>query len=199
MSRDRAISTPGCGPSRRPNAASRRPLHDRDGGARRGHAGELVAPLLARGDQLGQGPRGPPPARHEDRALAAEPQRCAAPSTKSAPVAEGGEAFGMLDAVLTRPVGIALTTRLRVVRQSTKPREINVRGGAVGRRVSELSGRRRHRGEPAAGPRRAAGSRRPRLGVDERSARRDTRVRFLLMDVRRRGDDELLGALRVSR
>ena len=106
--------------------------------------GELVAPLLARGDQLGTLTLA---ARrhlgHDDRALAAElAQRCAAAVDSARLLAEADEAYGMLDAVFARaPVGLALHDReLRVVRINDHLAEINGLPAAeqIGRRVSEL-------------------------------------------------------------
>ena len=106
--------------------------------------GEVVAPLLARGEQLGTltlAPRrelGP-----DDRVLAAElAQRCAAAVDSARLVAEADEAYGMLDAVFARaPIGLALYDRdLRLLRINDHLAEINGLPAAeqIGRLVTEL-------------------------------------------------------------
>ena len=109
--------------------------------------GEVVAPLLARGEQLGTLTLA---ARRElgadDRVLAAElAQRCAAAVDSARLLAEADEAYGMLDAVFARaPVGLALYDRdLRLVRINDHLAEINGLPAAeqIGRPVSPRSSR----------------------------------------------------------
>ena len=106
--------------------------------------GDLVAPLLARGEQLGTLTL---TARRafgaEDRSLAAElAERCAAAADSARLLAEADEAYGMLDAVFARaPVGLALYDRdLRLVRINDHLAEINGLPAAdqIGRRVTEV-------------------------------------------------------------
>ncbi|HYH89975.1 MAG TPA: SpoIIE family protein phosphatase [Solirubrobacteraceae bacterium] len=163
--------------------------------------GELVAPLLARGEQLGTLTLA---ARrhlgHDDRALAAElAQRCAAAVDSARLLAEADEAYGMLDAVFARaPVGLALHDRdLRVVRINDHLAEINGLPAAaqIGRRVSELvpdvegvEARMRQVLETgrAISSAEISGSTSAAPGV-----RREFDVSY--WPVRRRGDDEILG------
>ena len=106
--------------------------------------GELVAPLLARGEQLGTLTLA---ARRElgaeDRVLAAElAQRCAAAVDSATLLEEADEAYGMLDAVFARaPVGLGLYDReLRLMRINDHLAEINGMPAAdqLGRPVSEI-------------------------------------------------------------
>ncbi len=106
--------------------------------------GELVAPLLARGEQLGTLTLA---ARRElgadDRVLAAElAQRCAAAVDSARLVAEADEAYGMLDTVFARaPVGLALYDReLRLMRINDHLAEINGMPAAdqLGRHVRDI-------------------------------------------------------------
>jgi PAS domain S-box-containing protein len=107
-------------------------------------AGELVAPLLARGEQLGTLTLAARRAfGSEDRVLAAElAQRCAAAVDGARLLAEADEAYGMLDAVFERaPVGLALHDReLRLVRINEHLAAINGLPAAdqIGRPVTEI-------------------------------------------------------------
>ena len=114
--------------------------------------GEVVAPLLSRGEQLGTLTLA---ARRElgadDRVLAAElAQRCAAAVDSARLVAEADEAYGVLDAVFARaPVGLGLYDRdLRLVRINDHLAEINGLPAAeqIGRPVTELRSRPEGRG-----------------------------------------------------
>jgi PAS domain S-box-containing protein len=174
---------------------------DEDGPPAPPAPGDLVAPLLARGEQLGTltlsatrrfGP--------EDRVLAAElADRCAAAVDNARLVADADEAYGMLDAVFARaPVGLALYDReLRLLRVNDHLAEIDGLSAAeqIGRTVTEivpgiegvaermrevLDTGRALSGVPTAGSTRAA------PGV-----RREFDVSY--WPVRRRGDDEVLG------
>ena len=164
-------------------------------------AGALVAPLLARGEQLGTltlAARRRP--GHEDRALAAElAQRCAAAVDSARLLAEADEAFGILDAVFARaPVGLALHDReLRIVRINDHLAEINGLPAAeqIGHTISELV-------PDVAG---VEASLRQVLetgrGVSQLQVSGSTRASPGVMrefdvsywPVRRRGDDEILG------
>ena len=163
--------------------------------------GELVAPLLARGEQLGtltlaaRRQLGP-----DDRVLAAElAQRCAAAVDSARLVAEADEAYGMLDAVFARaPIGLALYDRdLRLLRINDHLAEINGLSAAeqIGRPVSEIvpdiegvDARMREVLDTGRGVSQVEieGSTRAAPGV-----RREFEVSF--WPVRRRGTDEILG------
>ena len=164
-------------------------------------AGELVAPLLARGEQLGTLTLA---ARrhlgHEDRMLAAElARRCATAVDNARLLAEADEAFGALDAVFERaPVGLALHDRdLRLVRINDHLAAINGLPAAeqIGRTISELvpdvegvdANLRRvlETGRPIT-QLEISGSTRAAPGVT-----RQFDVSY--WPVRRRGDDEILG------
>jgi PAS domain S-box-containing protein len=164
-------------------------------------AGEMVAPLLARGEQLGtltlSGRRLGP----EHRALAAElAERCAAAADSARLVVEADEAYGMLDAVFARaPVGLALADReLRIVRINDHLADINGRPAAehVGHRVGDLVP---HVDGVEAGMRQALETGRAEThaqvaGETEAApgVRREFEVSY--WPVRRRGgDDEILG------
>ena len=106
---------------------------------------ELVAPLSARGEQLGtltlagRGPVGP-----DDRALAAElAHRCAVAADSARLIAEVEDAYAILDAIYARaPVGLALFDReLRYARINDRLAEINGLPAAdhIGHRVSDVA------------------------------------------------------------
>ena len=163
--------------------------------------GEVVAPLLARGEQLGTLTLA---ARRElgadDRMLAAElAQRCAAAVDSARLLAEADEAYGMLDAVFARaPIGLALYDRdLRLLRINDHLAEINGMPAAeqIGRPVTEIVPdiegvvpRMRQVLETGRGLSQleVEGSTRAAPGV-----RREFEVSY--WPVRRRGTDEMLG------
>ena len=106
--------------------------------------GDVVAPLLARDEQLGTLTLAAHrPLGEDDRALAVElARRCAAAADSARLVAEADEAFGILDAVFARaPVGLAIYDReLRCLRINEHLAAINGIPAAdhIGRRVSEI-------------------------------------------------------------
>src|SRR4051794_19617923 len=106
--------------------------------------GDLVAPLLARGEQVGALTlTGDRRFTGEDRRLAAElAARCAAAVDNARLVAEADEAYGTLDAVFARaPVGLSLYDRdLRLIRVNEHLAAINgvAASETIGRPVSEI-------------------------------------------------------------